>query len=65
MKVNVLLAVILLGGCVTAQEDKDCIEYKSTIEPVDVCRPYYGSMICYTEDRTQLWCVLYNEETNE
>ena len=65
MKVNVILAVILLGGCTIVQEDKDYIEFKSTIEPIERCRPFYGSMICATEDRVRTWCTLYNEETNE
>ena len=60
-----LLPILLLASCVAVEDERDCIEYKSTIEPREVCRPWYGNMICYTEDRTRLWCVLYNEETNE
>lgn len=66
MKVNILLAVILLGGCTTVQEDRMCLDWGVSIEQREKCVPVYGNMICAIEEKPRYWCKLYlEEETNE
>jgi len=65
MKVKSILAVILLGGCVTTQEDdRICLDGGHYPIVEEKCTPLYGSLVCTTQERTRYWCKLY-EENNE
>ena len=65
MKVRSILAVVLLGGCVTAQEDdRICLDWGYYPIVEERCIPLYGNVVCVTEERTRYWCKLY-EENNE
>jgi hypothetical protein len=58
-----LLPILLISGCVAVEEnDRICLDWRSSTEPVERCIPVYGTMICATEERTRYWCVLYEEE---
>ena len=58
-------AVLLLTsavGCSTIDEDeRDCIDWVSYEVSKEKCVPMYGTLICGTDTRTKLRCVLYAE----
>ena len=45
------------------EDDRDCIEHKSTIEPIERCTILYGQLICATQNEPRMWCSLYEEKT--
>lgn len=63
---RVILAVILLGGCVSTQEDdRICLDWGSYPVIEEKCIPLYGNVVCVAEERTRYWCKLYAEDNNE
>ena len=59
MKVIALLLV--LSGCV-AQEERECINYTTITYEREKCIPPYGSLICATEEVTELRCIRYDDQ---
>lgn len=59
MKVIALLLV--LSGCV-AQEERECINYTTITYEREKCIPLYGSLICATEEVTELRCIRYDDQ---
>ena len=65
MKVKIILTVLFLGGCVSAQEDdRICLDWGHYPIVEEKYTPLYGSLVCTTQERTRYWCKLY-EEPNE
>lgn len=58
MKAIALLLV--LSGCV-AQEERECIDYTTITYERDKCIPFYGSLVCATEEVTELRCIRYDD----
>ena len=58
MKAIALLLV--LSGCV-AQEERECIDYTTITYEREKCIPFYGSLVCATEEVTELRCIRYDE----
>jgi hypothetical protein len=67
MKVNILLAVILLGGCTTVQEDKNkiCVEYITYSTTKEECTGGRGvaPQICVIKPAEKLFCTRYESST--
>lgn len=56
--------LLVLAGC-AAQEERDCAEFKTIIFERERCIPFYGSLICATEEVTELRCTRYEDAIEE
>jgi len=62
------LTVLLLTsvvGCSTISDDRICLEWISYEVSKEKCVPMYGALICGTDTRTKLRCVLYAEPVSK
>jgi len=62
-----LFFVLMYTGC-SVNEDKDdriCLDYGSYTLIQEKCVPLYGTLICADEERTYLYCKLYDEESED
>ena len=57
------LASLMYTGCSTVENDRVCIDWRSREVVREKCIPLYGQLICSSEIKTELYCVLYDEET--
>lgn len=53
----------LIIGCVSADTDDNriCLDYKSTTVTKEKCIPYYGTLVCGNETVTKVTCTLWEE----
>jgi len=52
----------IIVGCVSQKQDKRiCIDWDSRVVIREKCIPMYGALICVDEEKTETWCVLYEE----
>ena len=64
-RTSLLVALAIMTGCVSAPNDRICLDWKTRTEIREKCVPLYGSMICADEQRTINTCILYEEVAHE
>ena len=60
---KILWIPFLMFGCVSADTDDNriCLDYKSTTFTREKCIPYYGTLICSPTTETKVTCTLWDE----
>jgi hypothetical protein len=58
---RIIVLLLVLAGC-AAQEERDCVEFKAITFERERCVPFYGSLICATEEVTELRCIRYDDK---
>ena len=63
-----LLAMLLtmsVSCSIIDEDERDCIDWVSYEVSKERCVPMYGTLVCGTDTRTKLRCVLYAEPVSK
>ena len=61
---KIVALFLVLSGCV-AQEKRECIDYTTITYEREKCIPFYGTLVCATEEVTEIRCTRYEDAIEE
>lgn len=57
-----IIPAALVAGCAAPEQDnRICLDWDSRVVVREKCVPMYGTLICADQEKTETWCVLYEE----
>ena len=57
-----IIPAALVARCaVPEQDNRICIDWDSRVVIREKCIAMYGTLICADQEKTETWCVLYEE----
>ena len=61
MKWTIPVVALVVGCAAPEQDNRICLDWDSRVVIREKCIPMYGTLICSEQEKTEMWCVLYEE----